>query len=202
MKPIPLERIKKLQHGSVKSNKKKPPKPLLILLIVVGLLIVFVRIDSADSRPKSIVKKFYVNYCANNNLEQLILVSISKQHLWACELNKTVYSSPVVTGMANYSADLTPPGTYKIYAKYTNQTLTGEDSTGSWDDFVHYWMPFLSNQYGKYGLHDATWRPNDAFGKVNIYSNNASHGCVELPLATATWLYNWSNVGTTVKIET
>jgi lipoprotein-anchoring transpeptidase ErfK/SrfK len=103
--------------------------------------------------------------------------------------------------MENLPADLTPTGTYHIYAKQTDTTLTGSDSTGSWNDYVYYWMPFLDNQYGTYGFHDATWRPANAFGNVDPYSSKGSHGCVELPLATSKWLYNWSAVGTTVTIN-
>lgn len=146
------------------------------------------------------------NYCASNTLSQLVLVSIGKQHLWACNGSKTVYDSAVVTGMEQYPADLTPPGTYHIYAKQTNLHLKGCDSTGCWDDPVSYWMPWLDNQYGQYGFHDATWRKPSQFGNVNIYAPNTapvvgSHGCVELPLATAKWLYGWSVVGTTVTVQ-
>jgi lipoprotein-anchoring transpeptidase ErfK/SrfK len=142
-----------------------------------------------------------VNPCASNSLSELILVSISKQHLWACDRSSVKYSSPVVTGDEQYDDTLTPPGTYHIYAKQTNRTLTGSSELGNWDVFVHYWMPFLYNKYGAYGLHDATWRTNNQFGHVNINSTNASNGCVELPLATAAWLYNWDYVGTTVTIQ-
>jgi lipoprotein-anchoring transpeptidase ErfK/SrfK len=62
-------------------------------------------------------------------------------------------------------------------------------------------MPFLDNQYGIYGFHDATWRPSSAFGNINPYSTNASHGCVECPLATAAWLYHWAQIGTAVTVE-
>jgi lipoprotein-anchoring transpeptidase ErfK/SrfK len=62
-------------------------------------------------------------------------------------------------------------------------------------------MPFLDNQYGTYGFHDATWRKDSEFGKVDPNSADASHGCVELPLATAKWLYSWAPVGTAVTIE-
>lgn len=141
------------------------------------------------------------NYCAANTLSQNVLVSISKRHLWACENTKTVFDSAVVTGMENIPSDLTPTGTYHIYAKQTNLYLNGSDSTGSWHDYVYYWMPWLNDQYGIYGFHDATWRDPSAFGNIDPYSKNASHGCVELPLATAKWLYNWSSVGTTVTIE-
>jgi len=141
------------------------------------------------------------NYCASNQLSQLVLVSISQRHLWACQGSKMVYDTPVVTGIDYLAADETPTGTYHIYDKQTDVTLTGSDSTGSWSDAVHYWMPFLRNQYGTYGLHDATWRDNSAFGNISPNSSDASHGCVELPLSAAQWLYSWTRAGTTVTIE-
>jgi lipoprotein-anchoring transpeptidase ErfK/SrfK len=141
------------------------------------------------------------NPCADNTLSQLALVSISQRHMWACNGTTVAYDSAVVTGMENLPADLTPVGTYHIFAKETDVYLKGSDSTGSWDDFVNYWMPWLDNQYGEYGFHDATWRPSNAFGNISPYSSNASHGCVELPLATAKWLYGWAQIGTTVQIE-
>lgn len=139
--------------------------------------------------------------CQSNDLDKRIIVSVADRHLWACEYHKVVYNSPVVTGMEFLAADLTPRGTYKIYAKQTNVTLTGQDSTGKWSDPVYYWMPFLDNQYGTYGFHDATWRPNDAFGNIDPNSKNASHGCVELPLSASKWLYNWAQVGTQVTVK-
>jgi lipoprotein-anchoring transpeptidase ErfK/SrfK len=141
------------------------------------------------------------NACAANTLPELVLVSISQRHLWACSGTSSLFDSAVVTGMENLPADLTPVGTYHIYAKATDLYLNGSDSTGSWHDYVYYWMPFLDNQYGAYGLHDATWRAADAFGNISPYSSNASHGCVEMPLATAKWIYSWVSVGTTVTIE-
>ena len=139
--------------------------------------------------------------CGSNTLSKFILVSISQRHLWVCQAGTAVYDSPVITGMQNLAADLTPTGTYRIYSRQTNVTLTGSDTTGSWNDPVSYWMPFLYNQYGTYGFHDATWRPDSAFGNVDPYSSDGSHGCVELPLATAKWLYDWSYVGTTVTVR-
>jgi len=141
------------------------------------------------------------NACASNSLAQLALVSISQRRMWACQGSNQVYTSLVITGMAKYAADVTPTGTFYIYAKERDLYLNGSDSTGSWHDYVYYWMPFLDNQYGAYGFHDATWRPDNAFGNISPDSDNASHGCVEMPLSAATWLYNWASVGTTVKVE-
>ena len=149
----------------------------------------------------SVVTPAPVNNCAGNSLDQAVIVSISQRHLWACQQNTTVYNSPVVTGISYLSADLTPIGTYHVYGKQTDTTLAGSDSTGSWNDFVYYWMPFLRNQYGSYGFHDATWRASSDFGNISPDSSNASHGCVELPLSTAKWLYEWIDIGATVTIN-
>lgn len=139
--------------------------------------------------------------CAGNKLDKLAIVSVSRQHMWACEGNKAVYDSPVITGIQRYPETLTPVGTYKIYSKQKDVTLTGVDSTGSWNDKVDYWMPFLSNEYGIYGFHNAPWRTEGEFGNTDPNSLDGSHGCVNLPKATAVWLYNWSPVGTTVTVE-
>ncbi|HEY8999611.1 MAG TPA: L,D-transpeptidase [Candidatus Saccharimonadales bacterium] len=155
----------------------------------------------SSAQSSSSTAKPAVNQCASNTSGQLIVVSISQRHLWACQGTSSVFDSAVVTGMENLAADLTPTGTYHITSKTTDTHLIGHDSTGSWDDFVNYWMPFLHNQYGSYGFHDATWRPANAFGNISPYSSDASHGCVECPLDTAKWLYNWAPVGTTVTIE-
>lgn len=141
------------------------------------------------------------NYCADNTLAQKIIVSIKNRKMWVCAGSKTVYTNPVVTGMEMYPADVTPTGTYKIYDKQANQELTGSDDAGSWDVHVDYWLPFLQNQNGIYGFHDATWRKDSDFGNISPASKNASHGCVEMPLAATKWLYNWAQVGTTVVIE-
>ena len=139
--------------------------------------------------------------CKGNTEDQFIKISISKRHLWACQGGKTLYDSVVITGMEAHESTLTPVGTYHIYAKAADVTLTGADETGSWRDPVSYWMPFLDNQYGTYGFHDATWRQPSEFGSVDPNSDKASHGCVELPLTTSKWLYGWAQVGTTVGVE-
>jgi lipoprotein-anchoring transpeptidase ErfK/SrfK len=140
------------------------------------------------------------NPCARNTRARDVLVSISRRRLWACAGARDRYEVSVITGMENIPADLTPTGVYRIYTKQTNLYLNGSDSTGSWHDWVHFWMPFLINRYGVYGLHDATWRRPAVFGAMSPYSSHASHGCVELPLRAARWLYNWAHVGTTATV--
>lgn len=153
------------------------------------------------TKSASIIQPSNENQCASNSLSKVIIVSITSQHAWACQGTSQVYYTPVVTGYMGLVADTTPVGTFHIYSKQTNLYLNGSDALGTWHDYVNYWMPFLSNQYGQFGLHDATWRSADQFGQISPYSTSASHGCVELPLAAATWLFQWVNVGTTVTVK-
>lgn len=141
-----------------------------------------------------------VNKCAGNDIPQFVIISITDRHLWVCEANKQVRDSPVITGMQKVIDNATPPGTYKIYAKQQDTVLTGNGSTGSWRQPVSYWMPFLDNQYGTYGFHDASWRDVKEFGNIDPYSNDGSHGCIQMSVANTAWLYNWAHVGATVSI--
>lgn len=220
------------QAPVIATNKRQQPKhsqkkhaigAVLVIVIVLGLWLYWphkaeaptaktatvttqTTNPAATSSPSAATTTPPASACTSNSLSKLVLVSISQQHLWACNGNSELYNSAVVTGMELYPADLTPTGTYHIYAKYTNTTLAGHDSTGSWSDPVSYWMPFLDNQYGQYGFHDATWRAPSDFGNININNpytaaEHGSHGCVEMPLATAKWLYGWAPIGTTVTIK-
>jgi len=200
-----------------KAAKKKarpgvhPHKLTLLVLVVIAVFIGFKFGTSGSSTPSASgssnantaasLSSDKSNHCATNTLAQFVVVSIGQRRMWACQGKQAVYTSPVVTGMQNLAADLTPTGTYHVYAKQADVTLTGSDTTGNWSDPVHYWMPFLDNQYGTYGFHDATWRSNSAFGNISPASSDASHGCVELPLGAAQWLYGWIQVGATVTIE-
>lgn len=221
MQPSYYRSINRNKNLTKKKSKKIKFLSLLIVLVVIAILgyIYVPKVFGTKSSVKvqsSITKKSQstnssntnqvasnqniVDKCLNNTLSQVVIVSISLRRLWACDNQTVEYSSPVVTGMDFLAADLTPTGTFHIENKQTNIVLKGSDSTGSWNDPVSYWMQFLYNQYGAYGFHDATWRPASAFGNISPNSKNASHGCVELPLATAKWLYNWVQIGTTVSI--
>ena len=202
------------KHKKSNSNFKIPAKLVRWSLVLLIAIFGFMFINKGNNNPKptsntpaaiATVEKNESelkqdNSCQGNSLEKFIKISVDKRTLWACEGEKTVHSSAVITGLRGHAETETPVGTYKIYGKIQDTTLTGSDSRGSWRDPVSYWMPFLDNQYGTYGFHDATWRKNEEFGKVSPDSNEASHGCVELPIATSKWLYEWAPVGTTVTV--
>ena len=87
-------------------------------------------------------------------------------------------------------ADATPTvtGTYRIYQQNETQTMRGENADGS--NYVTEGVPWISYFYQGYALHGAPWR--SSFG----YSG--SHGCLNMPVGEAQWIFDWSTIGTTV----
>jgi lipoprotein-anchoring transpeptidase ErfK/SrfK len=127
--------------------------------------------------------------CASNAKPEFILVSLSQQHAWMCSGQQLVQQSVVTTGETD-NGDQTPTGTWAVYSRQTDRTLTGP----GYADHVKYWVPFN----GDFGFHDASWQTMP-FGSQG-YHTQGSHGCVHLPTAMMAWFYNWVDVGATVTV--
>lgn len=125
--------------------------------------------------------------CADNSYARHVIVSIHKQHLWACNGHRQVLQTPVTTG-ASAHHDATPTGSWRVQGRERNRYLVGK----GYRDYVHYWVPFN----GDFGLHDAPWEKT-GYGSQD-YRTKGSHGCVHVPRADMRWLYRWTHVGGTV----
>lgn len=85
----------------------------------------------------------------------------------------------------------TVTGTYHVYLKYESQTMRGENTDGS--KYVTPDVPWVTYFTGSYAFHGAPWRSSFGWGGVG-----GSHGCVNMPVDGAKWIYDWSEIGTTV----
>lgn len=121
---------------------------------------------------------------------QEIVISISAQMLWAYEGNQLVNSTLVSTGTAEVPETTTPIGNHTILSKIDVQTMEGTIS----DEY--YRVEDVPNvmYFDNLGnaLHGAYWHNN--FGAP------MSHGCVNLPLDVAAWMFGWASVGTPVTV--
>lgn len=122
-----------------------------------------------------------------------IEINLSMQHMWAYQDHQVVYSSPITSG-ATGAGFPTVQGLFSVMAKQRNRNLNGYAIGYNYNVFVQYWMPF----YRDYGMHDASWR--STFGGPDYYYGG-SHGCVNMPLSTAAWLFDWASVGTPVWVH-
>jgi LysM repeat protein len=111
-------------------------------------------------------------------------VDLSTQTMNAYEGETIVYTSRVSSGTWDHPTVL---GTYRVYAKYVTTRMQGGEG------FEHYDIPdvpYTMYFYSGYALHGAYWHNN--------FGNPMSHGCVNLPVDVAKWMYDWAPIGTMV----
>jgi lipoprotein-anchoring transpeptidase ErfK/SrfK len=118
-----------------------------------------------------------------------IVVDIGDQWLYALEDGQIIFDAPVSTGRDGFN---TPIGRFAIYHKVRSQTMRGCAGDECWS------VPDVPNAMyivGGVALHGTYW--HNQFGS----GVRRSHGCVNLPLKSAAWLYEWAPVGTPVTVR-
>lgn len=118
-----------------------------------------------------------------------IIVDISAQWLYAYESDTLVFDAPVSTGRDGFN---TPIGTYAIYHKVRSQTMRGCAGGECWNVPN---VPHAMYIVGGVALHGTYW--HNQFGS----GVRRSHGCINLPLGAAAWLYEWAPMGTPVTVR-
>lgn len=115
--------------------------------------------------------------------EHWIDVNLSQQRVYAYEGDTVVNSFVVSTGTWQTP---TVTGSYKVWIKLRSTDMSGPG----------YYLPdvpFTMYFYKGYGLHGTYWHNN--------FGTPMSHGCVNLSIPDAEWLYNFSSVGTVVNVH-
>ncbi|MDP9367640.1 MAG: L,D-transpeptidase [Chloroflexota bacterium] len=119
--------------------------------------------------------------------KQSIVVSLSQQRMWAYKGEDVVLSSLVSTGKERFE---TPPGTYQILVKKEIEDMEGLIG-GEYYNVPQVPDVMYFTDVG-HAFHGAYWH--------NDFGTPRSHGCINLPLDVAAWLYDWTPLGTTVLI--
>nr|MBC7244715.1 L,D-transpeptidase family protein [Chloroflexota bacterium] len=107
--------------------------------------------------------------------EKWIEVDLSTQRLIAYEGEVEVFRVEVSTGAASTP---TVTGRFRIYRKLLSQTMVGPD-------YVQPNVPYVMYFYGAYSLHGTYWH--------NDFGRPRSHGCVNLRVQDAKWLFEWTD---------
>lgn len=112
-----------------------------------------------------------------------IIVILSTQRAYAFEDGVLAHTEFIVaTGIAAYP---TVTGNYEIYVKYESTRMTGPGY-----DIAN--VPWTMYFFKGYGLHGAPWNHN--------LGHPGSHGCVNMSVDDADWLFHWASVGTPVTV--
>lgn len=115
--------------------------------------------------------------------QRWIQIDLKKQRLFAWEGKTQVYAVIISSGK-----DSTPtlPGVFAIQSKLTQARMRG-------DDYDLPDVPYVMFYEGSYGIHGTYWHRN--------FGTPVSHGCVNLAVDQARWLFNWASVGTPVVVS-
>ncbi len=115
--------------------------------------------------------------------DRWIQIDLSRQRLIAWEGNQAVYAVIVSTGK---SSTPTRTGTFEVYTKYRETRMTGPGY-----DVPD--VPYTMYYDGGMAIHGAYWH--------NRFGTPVSHGCTNVAVDHAKWLFEWASVGTPVVVH-
>jgi lipoprotein-anchoring transpeptidase ErfK/SrfK len=122
------------------------------------------------------------------NAERWMEVNLSSQYMIAWQGDVPVIESYVSTGKYGFE---TPAGTYYVNSKLYSQDMEGVLGGEYYNvPGVPYVMYFTDRGHA---IHGAYWHYN--FGVP------MSHGCINLPLDVAAYIYEWAPMGMRVEIH-
>jgi hypothetical protein len=107
-----------------------------------------------------------------------IAVDLYEQTLIAYEDSKPVFATLVSSGLPKFD---TNEGTFKVWARLPQDSMSG--ATGAPSAYALQFVPWVMYFDESISLHGTYW--HDLFGY------RQSHGCVNLSISDARWLFNW-----------
>ena len=114
-------------------------------------------------------------------------VDLAEQTLAVYDNYQLVFATVIASGLEPF---WTRPGLFQIYQKKETETMRNNDPT---DYYYLDNVPWTMYFDGARALHGAYWRTRFGYPQ--------SHGCVNLSVGDAHWLYNWAHEGDYVHVH-
>ncbi len=122
------------------------------------------------------------------NLVRKIDVDLGSQTATLIENGSVVRSWAISSGK---SATPTDTGNFRVYAHVREQTMKSREPDGSITETPN--VPWVTYFNGDEGFHGTYWH--------NDFGTPRSHGCVNMPIDVARYVYEWSPVGLEVAVH-
>ena len=121
--------------------------------------------------------------------DRWIEINLYEQVMLVHDGDRIVYATLVTTGSDPF---FTQPGVFKIYKMIENEYMRGAFEADRSDYYYLEDVPYIMYFDQARALHGAYWHTN--------FGYKSSHGCVNLSIADAHWLYDWANMDETVYV--
>lgn len=129
-------------------------------------------VDTKSAAPNGVDKNRWIE------------INLLQQTLTVHDEGKLVFATLIASGVEPY---YTRPGLFKITEKKPLETMTGSFASGKVDFYYLQDVPWTMYFDQKRALHGAYWRA--------MFGYPQSHGCVNMSIGDAHWLYDWAQVG-------
>ena len=113
-----------------------------------------------------------------------IEVNLFEQTLAVYDQNQLVFATLIASGVPPFH---TRPGLFPVYKKLESTTMSGSFELDRSDFYYLENVPYTLYYDEARALHGAYWR--------SYMGYKQSHGCVNLSISDAHWLFNWANEG-------
>lgn len=113
-----------------------------------------------------------------------IEVDLYQQVVMVYEDYSLVYAAMIASGMKPF---YTQPGIFQIYEKKNTEDMTGSFEADKSDYYYLEDVPFTMYFDQARAFHGAYWRA--------WYGFEQSHGCINMSIGDAHWLFDWAEVG-------
>jgi hypothetical protein len=136
--------------------------------------------------PDSMLARVQVNPTPPTGItgERWIEVNLQEQTLAVYDARRLVFATIIASGAEPF---WTQPGVFQIFQKLDTTPMRGSFEADQSDAYYLEDVPWTMYFDGARALHGAYWRAKLGYEQ--------SHGCVNLSVGDAHWLYNWANNG-------
>lgn len=125
----------------------------------------------------------------STNLFRRVEVDLSEQRTYLYENEKLVKSWAISSGKAGTPTD---KGRFRVYAQLRSQNMGREDTTVKPFYYTPN-VPYVTYYNGDEALHGTYWHSN--------FGTPMSHGCVNMPIDAAKFVWEWTTKGTEVWVH-
>ncbi len=116
--------------------------------------------------------------------DRWIEVNLQEQVLLVYESGRLIFATLISSGSPPF---YTQPGVFQIYKMLVNDRMSGAFEADKSDFYYLEDVPYIMYYDQLRALHGAYWN--------NYLGDRGSHGCVNLSVADAHWLYDWAKEG-------
>ncbi len=146
----------------------------------------WVRVGPEEWAPKRYIARVLPNSTPPAGVEggRWIEINLLEQTLMAYDNYQLVFATIIASGIDPF---WTRPGLFQIFSKLETTPMTGATTADRSDAYYLEDVPWTMYYDGAIAIHGAYWRAKMGFVQ--------SHGCVNMAIADAHWLFKWAVEG-------